>query len=200
MPYIGLNFAKEYLIPNYIGESLAALVPSALSLTQGLGQNPGCYNSTDSETNETVLFPIDIVPRYSVSVYFLLMFALLCISTLSFTMLNFSRVAINERKNSKAKQEANSLSELKDEKKLSQDTIKNDSQMPLQINDDLFVNVSNDSKEKLLLYVFTFFLSFFCYGVLPGLQSYSTLPYGNLIANFHIIRKLKIFSLKKTNR
>ena len=46
LPYIGGNFIKEYIIPNYIGESLASLIPSVLSLIQGLGQDPGCQNVT----------------------------------------------------------------------------------------------------------------------------------------------------------
>ena len=70
MPYIGLNFVKEYLIPNYVGESLAALIPSVLSLIQGLGHDPGCFNQTDPLTNLTQLFPGTIIPNYSVRVSF----------------------------------------------------------------------------------------------------------------------------------
>lgn len=98
MPYIGLNFAKEYLIPNYIGESLAALFPSVLSLIQGLGQDPGCYNYTDPDTNVTELIPAPIVPTYSVQLYFFFMFGLLCVSTTAFSLLNFLPYAIGERK------------------------------------------------------------------------------------------------------
>jgi hypothetical protein len=101
LPYIGENFAKEYIIPNYIGESLAALLPSILSLSQGLGKDPGCHNVTNG--NVTKLDPMPINPNYSVQVYFILIFILLGISTLAFSCLHFSPLAIRERKqNSKA--------------------------------------------------------------------------------------------------
>jgi hypothetical protein len=96
LPYIGGNFIKEYIIPNYVGESLAALIPSTLSLIQGLGQNPGCRNVTNG--NVTELEPIPIVPNYSVQLYFIFMFLLLCISTTAFTFLHFSPIAVRQRK------------------------------------------------------------------------------------------------------
>jgi hypothetical protein len=97
LPYIGGNFAKEYIIPNYVGESLAALIPSSLSLLQGLGQNPGCHNVTKDD-NTTELQPLPIVPNFSAQVYFILMFLLLCISTLGFSLLHFSPIARRARK------------------------------------------------------------------------------------------------------
>lgn len=205
MPYIGLNFAKEYLIPNYIGESLAALIPSVLSLLQGLGQDPGCYNFTDPDTNKTELVPNTIVPNYSVQLYFFLMFGLLCISTTSFSLLNFSKNVLKYRKpktlnddikedflNKNSKEVSPSTTISDSPKQLSLDLKSsssnpdeiNDSQMPLNqshATSSLYVEVSNGSREVYILLTYTIFLSFFCYGVLPGLQSYSTLPYGNFI-------------------
>lgn len=217
MPYIGLNFAKEYLIPNYIGESLAALIPSVLSLIQGLGQDPGCYNYTDPVTNTTELTPITIVPTYSVQLYFLFMFGLLCISTTSFSLLNFSAIAIRNRKpktlndnhkehsltdeNSKEVSSTSSISDTSKNQELEEvessptkaktanSELISDSQVPLNqssiTSSDNNVEVSSGSREEVILLTFTFFLSFFCYGVLPGLQSYSTLPYGNRLFNLN---------------
>lgn len=199
LPYIGTNFAKEYLIPNYIGESLAALVPSVLSLIQGLGQDPGCYNYTDPETNVTQLVPVPIIPTYSVQVFFLLMFGILCISTTSFTLLNFSPYARKHRKLLRPepefdaaadKEPSSNVSTLSESKVSSNESNKspngsfeliNESRTPLNppSPSETLVEISTGSNEKLILLTFTFFLSFFCYGVLPGLQSYSTLPYGN---------------------
>lgn len=212
MPYIGLNFAKEYLIPNYVGESLAALIPSVLSLIQGLGQDPGCYNYTNPDTNETELVPIDIIPTYSVQLYFFFMFGLLCISTTSFSLLNFSPYALKYRKpkslngdnkenflhdgSKEVSSASSSFSEPSSSpKRISPDpkgspTMTstnhidsiNDSQSPLNQSNpnSSYVEVSTGSREEIILLTYTFFLSFFCYGVLPGLQSYSTLPYGKL--------------------
>lgn len=192
MPYIGGNFIKEYIIPNYIGESLAALIPSVLSLIQGLGQDPGCHNVTDPLTNQTSLVPIQIVPNYSVSLYFIFMFILLCVSTTAFSLLNFSKIAIKERKENaisspkKPKLRSPQKSSESHETSLDfQNSSSIDSQTNLttpidtEKNNIQVTSISNGRKEKIILLTYIFFLSFVCYGVLPGLQSYSTLPYGN---------------------
>ena len=43
-----------------------------------------------------------------------------------------------------------------------------------------------EKREIFILLSLIFMLSFVCYGVLPGLQSYSTLPYGNDIYNYSV--------------
>jgi riboflavin transporter 2 len=206
LPYIGCNFIKEYIIPNYIGESLAALVPSVLALIQGLGQDNGCKNVTSksdtvtmADGNFTLIYtlePIPIKPNYSVSLYFMLMFALLCISTCSFTLLNYSKVAIKERKtytknNTRISPEPSSVYEsnhiLNDDNQSSSEAaiIKKSIETVEKYN-------TNENRQflerhdKEILLTLIFFVSFICYGVLPGLQSYSTLPYGNRVFNLAV--------------
>lgn len=198
MPFIGLKFAKEYLIPNYVGEGLAALVPSVLSLIQGLGQNPPCTNVTDPTTNTTQLVPGAIVPVYSVQLYFFFMFGILCVSTSAFSMLAFSPyvrpyrkgehetnrpspTSPNHSKSSSPPINSEAKLRLEDSTTSSYDLI-NDTQAPLNYNVSPVnspVPFTSGFKEKFILLSYTVLLSFFCYGVLPGLQSYSTLPYGN---------------------
>ncbi len=182
MPYISGNFIKEYIIPNYIGESLAALIPSVLSLIQGLGKDPGCHNVTDPSNNKTNLVPKEIIPNYPVQLYFILMFLLLCISTISFSFLNFSNLAIKERK-------PNAISNLKSSKidiliTKSNESVQNKSESNdsensqnnylLQKPSSNFIrflidkNGSNDKMEKIVLNFYIFIVSFLCYGILPG--------------------------------
>lgn len=217
LPYIGGNFAKEYMIPNYIGESLAALVPSSLALAQGLGQNPGCHNVTRlvNGTNVTTTEAIPIVPNYSVQVYFLLMFTLLVISTLSFSFLHFSSTAISARKSyaisspflvnnqRTPKNRINnnpvfdaSISSNDSNTKQSicsnQTLISNSPETPKNSESEQHIVRSyaqysvQEKREITTLLTLVFMLSFICYGVLPGLQSYSTLPYGNDIYNYSV--------------
>jgi riboflavin transporter 2 len=205
LPYIGSNFIKEYIIPNYIGESLAALIPACLSLAQGLGQSPGCHNVTravNSTTNVTTLEAIDIIPNYSVSVYFILLFILLFISTVSFTMLNFcsvskrcrinsKNVVNNEPKNKVNPDDCHMISSSNEDiefkepccSNMSKKRIVRESETAL-LSDDF--NKSKDDSEKLILLSIILCVSFICYGVLPGLQSYSTLPYGNDVFNYAV--------------
>lgn len=98
IPYITTYFSKEYIIPNYIGETMAAVLPSVLSLIQGVSQDPGCHNVTKPGTNITVLEPKKIIPNYPVSIYFLMIFFLICLSTVSFGLLHFTKVARNARR------------------------------------------------------------------------------------------------------
>ena len=44
----------------------------------------------------------------------------------------------------------------------------------------------NNKIEKTILLSIIFCVSFICYGILPGLQSYSTLPYGNDVFNYSV--------------
>lgn len=102
-------------------------------------------------------------PKYSVSVYFLLMFSLLIISIGSFTILNFSKRAINARKT------------INDDIKLS------------DLNNEVEIKIIQQNKinsENRLLYLITCLGSFVNYGFMPGLLSYSTMPYGNIY--FHL--------------
>lgn len=42
------------------------------------------------------------------------------------------------------------------------------------------VSVASNRKEQIFLLMIIFWVSFLAYGTLPGLQSYSTLPYGKI--------------------
>lgn len=207
LPYIGGNFIKEYIIPNYIGESLAALIPSILSLSQGLGQDLGCRNETkvNETTNQTYIVeePIPIVPNYSVEWYFRLMFLLLVISTGSFTCLNYSKIAVQARKKSAISAVEPNSKQIRispstspnsrdpfDVKSNSDDSLIVESEQNLSKESHDINTINQNYKsirnEKIILLSYVFWLSFICYGVLPGLQSYSTLPYGNSVFNYAV--------------
>lgn len=193
MPYIGTHFVKEYIIPNYIGESLAALIPSILSLIQGLGQDPGCSNFTDPSTNTTSLKPNKIIPNYSVQLYFLFMFGLLCISTIAFTLLNFSPIAKRERRNASTNKRSRTISEKSEVDVSPENAINSLTNLTLTDQSKSIVSqkpISKNQLEKFILLSIIFCVSFLAYGILPGLQSYSTLPYGK-----KNLRKYKKFYL-----
>jgi len=120
------------------------------------------------------------------------MFLLLVISISSFSLLNFSQTAIRVRKttaisslDSSKKKKISPTSEdpfkFKTEPNKPYTTSKNELiQNSTVINNIDFVQAQKDKMEKIILLTYIFWLSFICYGVLPGLQSYSTLPYGIL--------------------
>lgn len=187
-------FIKEYIIPNYIGESLAALIPSVLSLAQGSSQEALCQNETfiniTSKTNYTYLVTLPIQPNYPVSTFFIFMFVLLVISTISFTFLNFSKYAIKHRKPN-----AIGTKRLTQTSPYSSVSQKNDEDIEIKnFTEDVETDSNFDciKQEKLILFFYIFAISFIAYGFLPGLQSYSTLPYGNHVFNLAVnLSKLK---------
>ena len=143
---------------------MAALIPSILSLIQNIGKEDGCYNVT--EGNTTQLVPKPFKPVYSVSVYFLLMFILLSISTTSFSVLHFSALGKRERKR------AHVLSSKADaqEKSLEMDEKMSESK---ELPSEGMVGTTNHKFEKTVLLSIASMIAFTCYGVLPGFQSYS---------------------------
>jgi hypothetical protein len=200
LPYIGQYFKKEYIIPNYVGESLSSMIPSILGILQGVGIETECnnlYNKTDEYLNGTknfnqsfLLTHAPLKPAFSVSTFFFIMFLILLISTISFTLLNYAPVSIRTRNDKKTNENGDkniltpkttsdyervsfhytSLSSLMEQKTGQIELIKNTDE-----SDNTIETSKINSKEKVLLLIIGMFVSFTIYGILPAFQSYSTL-------------------------
>ena len=96
LPYMA-RFPSVYISAYYFGQGLCGLIPGFLGLAQAAEQEPQCRNKT--HFNDTVTISISdttpgyIVyynpPRFSVSAFFVLIAILLCISAAAFCCLNF---------------------------------------------------------------------------------------------------------------
>jgi len=137
---------------------LSALIPGVLAMIQGVGSSNDNCNKTDIKNN--TIIDVKQIPNFSVSVYFLLMFVILMICGVSFAILNYSKIGINARKN-----ELNQMIALDSE--LNEDDIQESQMKSKEIK-----------REILILFIITYFGSFVNYGFLPGIMSFSTLPYG----------------------
>jgi hypothetical protein len=169
LPYIGEHFIKEYIIPNYIGESLSNLIPGVLGMIQKVGTRPeDCQNGTLNSSNVTTALndsSHDDRPRFSVSVYYFLMFLLILFSTLAFSAIHFWQNMKRHRK--VADTELSLVAKRKSEENQEQ-------------RENLLTS-AKDRKDKLeigILNFIIFVISFMCYGYLPGILSYSGIPYG----------------------
>lgn len=187
LPYIGEHFIKEYIISNYVGEALSSLVPGVLGILQGVGLSTTLENCPNNSTNNqttslnqtTVSLGSQQVPRFSVSLYFFFMFCLICLSAISFTAINFwDRMRINRKVVDNGAVHANKEVQVEIEPvEPSTSTTKTTE----------FVATNSLSREKYemgFLFSLTFVVSFVYYGYLPGIFSYSTIPYG--IKYFHL--------------
>ena len=91
------RFKPQYMSALYIGEGLSGLIPGFVGLAQGVGGNPVCVNSSDisynssSENNSTTwnVYPVYPPPRFSVEIFFWMLFTLLCVSCAAFTLVNY---------------------------------------------------------------------------------------------------------------
>ncbi|CAF0955343.1 unnamed protein product [Brachionus calyciflorus] len=167
LPFISEYFDKEYITPIYIGEAFSSLVPSSLVFFQGISKNHEiCHNTTKMTKNDTyyTLEPVKPESNFSVSVFFTIICIFYMISFVSFIII---------------------CMKLKPKIKESEKNTTDENQT--------FLNSSNENEKKfeekfeiMYLLVIIFIISFFMYGILLGLQSYSTLAYSHLAFNLSI--------------
>lgn len=170
LPYLNDFCSKEYIIAYFIGETLSSLIPSAVAFFQGISKNvDSCHsvNNTNSSnfSIKSEWTPVKPEPIFSVSIYFFIIFIFMCFSSISFLLvdLKFSKnVKFIKSKKSSTRFEENL-------KFIENDQTLNSTHSSPQI----------DKTETFMFLIFSFIISFFLYGVLLGLQSYSTLSYGN---------------------
>lgn len=165
MPYLR-NYREIYLLTYLIGEGLSGFIPSVAALVQGVGGNPECVNVTKPDSTKwefTTYFP---PPRFSPEIFFLFVGTILFLSFVSFIGLTWLPVAIGERVKTVE----------------SDDAVPTDTRAPPSYQTSDEWKLSKSSYTTLLL-VMTF-ICFLGHSTLPSIQSYSCLPYGNLVYHF----------------
>jgi len=88
LPFMA-RFQSIYLTSFFIGEGLSGLVPSIFALIQGVGGNPECrlVNVTTGNVTEEELQAFYPDPLFSIEVFFVLLFLTVLISLIAFHML-----------------------------------------------------------------------------------------------------------------
>lgn len=166
------NFPEVYLISYMIGEGLGLLLPSCVSLLQGVGNNY-CVNVT-LETGETVLEERTYPAKFSSPIFFSIMCAIMCITSVTFVIISNSEMVKKEKK-LYANQKNNQTQELKFNPL---DPVANENNMQDKVSISSKSSMSSFTYGVLL--VLETFVSMFLYGVLASIEPYSALPYGNV--------------------
>ena len=212
LPYIGEHFAKQYIVPLYIGESVSSSIPSLIVFFQGssspdesqcekekksvqlpaitkeedtfleiskkqyfVHQKENTINSANASSYiETAKETLKTDPFFSVSVFFFIIAGLMLICTLTFIYVDFKYA---RSKKLKKEIKLKPLKMFREEEAFIDDL--NETEISNRKKKD-----ENHSVEKTILLLISFFISCFMYGILPGIQPYSTLPYG--YAPFHL--------------
>lgn len=160
MPYMR-NYREIYLVSYLVGEGLSGFLPSIVALVQGVGGNPECVNVTrpELEIKFETRYPD---PRFSSRTFFVFLGSVLFLSFLSFISLNKLKVARGERVKLPA----------------STETLPTDMNAPPSYKTTSGWSMSNQTYFFLLA-----MMAVVCLlnnGILPSIQSYSCLPYGNV--------------------
>lgn len=158
------EFKPIYMRSLLIGEGFSGLIPSLVALIQGVGGNPSCRSELVNGTSH--FYPVYSPPLFSVEIFFYFLTALMCLSWMSFHLLNTLQL-VKDEKVSTALNTSRSSEEL----------------LPAtQISRRNFIGL-------LLLQCYCCCLM---NGILAAIQTYSTLPYGN--ATYHMATTLTVIS------
>ncbi|KAH8267330.1 hypothetical protein KR018_011353 [Drosophila ironensis] len=95
MPYMG-RFKEQYMVTYFIGEGLSGLLPSVTALIQGIGESGDCVLVNVTESGEEIFELQKTQPRFDTRVFFLILFGLMVLSYVGYTLLNALPVAKRE--------------------------------------------------------------------------------------------------------
>lgn len=91
IPYMA-TFRSEYLVSMFVGEGMGGLITAMLGLIQGVGGEPECVNNTIINSTGEQLREFQAVypsPRFSVNVFYFILFTILCTTFVAFLTLHF---------------------------------------------------------------------------------------------------------------
>ena len=214
LPYMSI-FKPQYMTAYFIGDGLSGLIPGLVGLAQGLGGDAVCVNTSTVIPNKTTGKNITIFrveeeyqePVFSVQTFFFFLFALICMSGISFSFLQWTSFCKRETIRSKISCDigpnfipVNQVSESPEtvEKDLSNKDIpsrkvsyRNSKNLSAKAksrdDDERDLNEPSLSKaEYALLLFFTLWINMLSIGVLNVIQTYALIPYGHLVYSLSV--------------
>jgi len=178
LPFMGV-FKEIYLNSYLVGEGLSGFIPSLAALAQGVGGNPYCDNVTYIDGNGTFISneTVKVVPapRFSVDIFFGFLTCMMVISLFAFLLLNFWPGCTEEHAENRLMVATHD--ELENQR----------SQSPSPSTKSIENGNLNMSKRPIfLLLLIQSFVCFISNGAFPSIQTYSCLPYGNLVYHLSV--------------
>lgn len=161
MPYMR-NYREIYLVSYLVGEGLSGFIPSIIALIQGVGGNPTCLNVTTLNSSKLEFETHYPDPRFSTKTFFIFLANCLLLSFVAFLGLNKLRVAKGERVRPLDCTE----------------NLPTDLNAPRSYKTNTLWTMSRSTYQQLLI-----MMGIVCFlgnGMLPSIQSFSCLPYGNI--------------------
>ncbi|XP_051981046.1 riboflavin transporter 2-like [Xyrauchen texanus] len=189
LPFM-MQLKAEYLTSYYIGEGLSGLIPALVAMVQGVGFMD-CVNASQIlRSNETLgiqylngsergannLVPYYHPANFSVEAYFFFLTAMMVVCLVAFLLLNYLPAVTRERPNSLNNKATNRNGESKKSFELKPMI---SSQKGLQKPKSKFGSGTYTWLQVVYIYIILAWVNALTNTVLPSVQSYSCLPYGN---------------------
>ncbi|XP_029448167.1 riboflavin transporter 2-like [Rhinatrema bivittatum] len=187
LPYM-MQLKAHYLTTYFIGEGLSGLIPGFVALGQGVGVlhcvNGSLPESLFLDTNITISSHLhaEYQPaRFPVQIFFLFLCGMMTMCLLAFALLNHLACVRRERNNVRGQpgvQEAGGEADLSKKTTESRPMINHTASEKRQIQSS-FGSKMYSWPQIISIFLLLAWANALTNGVLPAVQSYSCLPYGN---------------------
>ncbi|CAF3438405.1 unnamed protein product [Rotaria sp. Silwood2] len=165
------RFQIRYLTAVFLGEGFTGVIPTLLLLAQGSAGEAICAQSS----NGTTLEPTFTQPRFSVTVYMLLITSIIIASLIAFLLLRWTNIVIL----------ADAVEPTKFNENTPETTLETAENSPMVPVIDSFISTKPVKHIATSSFIFLLCIntynSFILYGILSALTTYSLLPYGQKV-------------------
>ncbi|XP_026224218.1 solute carrier family 52, riboflavin transporter, member 3-A [Anabas testudineus] len=184
LPFM-MQLPAKYITTYFIGEGLSGFIPGVVALAQGVGMAK-CVNSSQSVGNHTgesswSLHTEYLPPNFSSSVFFFILAAMMCVSMAAFVALNRLPQTYELSSEKLVPHTVASISYGLDNPASESDGggVKHQGEGAVQ-NSPLLAGPKHSMYQLAFIYVLVVWVNAATNGLLPSVQSYSCMPYGNL--------------------
>ncbi|XP_055013442.1 riboflavin transporter 2 [Boleophthalmus pectinirostris] len=176
LPFM-MQLKPEYLTTYYIGEGVSGLLPALVALVQGVGV-VHCINSThiSNQTSNTSSFELQAQyqpANFSVEVFFFFLSAMMLVCLVAFILLNYHPAVAREPTNGRYTNGVKAKNNKWPEQNLMLDSYKTPKRR------SRFGTGAYSVVEVVYIFVILAWVNGLSNVVLPSVQSYSCMPYGN---------------------
>ena len=196
LPYMA-QFRTKYMTAFYIGEGLSGFLPGIIGLLQYVGSESDCTNQTViiNHTEEGISHQLEVENdslQFSVSTFFMILFAMICISGIAFVILHHLPRCRKEHLQSHefgAEVSANDEDNT-DTGRILDDAVTESNgggkTQNVYVSNLVGSRADNTEHHRLSHLQYIFVLAVMAWvatiqnGMIPSIQSYSCLPYGSL--------------------
>ncbi|XP_070841359.1 riboflavin transporter 2 [Chaetodon trifascialis] len=185
LPFM-MRLKPQYLTTYYIGEGVSGLLPALVALIQGVGMvrcinNTHSLNHTLNSTNSSVTFDLQAQyqpANFSAEVFFFFLSAMMVVCLVAFLLLNYHPSVAKERTDGRYTNGVKEKSQTK-RKCVEERPMMDPFRRTSQKRRSSFGTGSYSWMQVFYIFVILAWVNALSNVVLPSVQSYSCMPYGN---------------------